>query len=231
MRNELVPTVSHVTVWRAVKNSPNIVRQNFVQCPPLNEQHKQYRLRFAEEHIGWKHEWSTVSGPSMFKLRLSIKIIWSDEKRFNLDGPDGFSGYWRDLRSDPRILSKRSFGGGGCMVWSGFSSIGKLPVVFIRGNMNSEGYQEVLANFLLPYLEQWAHLEFTYMQDNAPAHASRSTRDWLQAHQVPLMEWPPRSPDLNPIENAWGQLARKVYENGRQFECWAAERCNTVGLG
>ena len=56
------------------------------------------------------------------------------------------------------------------------------------------------------------------MQDNAPAHASRSTRDWLQAHQVPLMEWPPRSPDLNPIENAWGQLARKVYENGRQFE-------------
>ena len=104
------------------------------------------------------------------------------------------------------------------MVWSGFSSIGKLPVVFIQGSLNSEGYQEVLGNFLLPYFERWPHLEFIFMQDNAPVHVSRSTRDWLQSHQVPLMEWPPRSPDCNPLENAWGQLARKVYENGRQFE-------------
>ncbi|KAG3113484.1 hypothetical protein PI125_g7294 [Phytophthora idaei] len=46
------------------------------------------------------------------------------------------------------------------------------------------------------------------------------------------MEWPAKSPDLNPIENMWGVLARAVYANGRQFEtrrsfistikrCWA----------
>uniref|UniRef100_A0A915MAQ4 Transposase n=1 Tax=Meloidogyne javanica TaxID=6303 RepID=A0A915MAQ4_MELJA len=28
----------------------------------------------------------------------------------------------------------------------------------------------------------------------------------------------PKGTDCNPLENAWGQLARKVYENGRQFE-------------
>ena len=32
------------------------------------------------------------------------------------------------------------------------------------------------------------------------------------------MEWLACSPDLNPIENLWGILSRKVYENGKQFE-------------
>ena len=31
------------------------------------------------------------------------------------------------------------------------------------------------------------------------------------------MDWPSNSPDLNPIENLWGWMAREVYKNGRQF--------------
>ena len=31
------------------------------------------------------------------------------------------------------------------------------------------------------------------------------------------MSWPPYSPDLNPIENLWGYLSRKVYEDGKQY--------------
>uniref|UniRef100_A0A182S088 Uncharacterized protein n=1 Tax=Anopheles funestus TaxID=62324 RepID=A0A182S088_ANOFN len=42
-------------------------------------------------------------------------VIFSDEKKFNLDGPDGFIGYWRDLRKEPEYFSRDNFGGGSLM--------------------------------------------------------------------------------------------------------------------
>ena len=40
----------------------------------------------------------------------------------------------------------------------------------------------------------------------------------LKAKEIKIMEWPARSPDLNPIENLWGILAKEVYQDGRQFD-------------
>lgn len=33
-----------------------------------------------------------------------------------------------------------------------------------------------------------------------------------------LNKWPPKSADMNIIENVWSILARKVYHNGRQYD-------------
>ena len=46
-----------------------------------------------------------------------------------------------------------------------------------------------------------------FQQDNAPAHASRATKEYLEHHAVGVFPWPSTSPDMNPIENVYFCLA------------------------
>ena len=52
---------------------------------------------------------------------------------------------------------------------------------------------------------------------NCPIHTSASTRRWIFDHQLNVTDWPAKSPDLNPIENAWGYLVHHVYKDGKQY--------------
>lgn len=39
----------------------------------------------------------------------------------------------------------------------------------------------------------------------------------MESKRINILPWLSRSPDLNPVENLWGMLARRVYSNGRQY--------------
>ncbi|CAF1505793.1 unnamed protein product, partial [Adineta ricciae] len=77
------------------------------------------------------------------------KVVWSDEKKFNLDGPDGFPYYWHDLHKEEEIFSFRTQGDGSVMIWASFGWGGKSSICFINGRMNSKGYHDVLKNHLV----------------------------------------------------------------------------------
>jgi hypothetical protein len=49
-----------------------------------------------------------------------------------------------------------------------------------------------------------------YQQDNAPCHKSRVSMAWFAENGVEVMDWPPRSPDLNPIEHIWSLIDQRI---------------------
>ncbi|GBO45001.1 Transposable element Tc3 transposase [Araneus ventricosus] len=103
------------------------------------------------------------------------------------------------------------------MVWAAFGFNGQVGLAFLDGRQNSPKYIETLENHLMPFAENIGERNWEYQHDNALTHTSSATKNYLNSKNITVLEWPPMSPDLNPIENVWGIMSRKVYENGGQF--------------
>lgn len=171
--------------------------------PALTKLHKERRKKFAEKYQLWEEQWDDV--------------IFSDESKFNLDGPDGYQKYWHDKRKPREQYKKRQNGGGSVMVWGAFSRNGKSELIFLNGNQKAEDYIYTLSEHLLPFAHLHHGTDFIFQQDNASIHTANVTKTWFHESNIEVLEWPAKSPDLNPIENLWAILARDIYDHGRQF--------------
>lgn len=60
IRNSCASHVSHVTVWKVLKNSPHLQHVKMLSAPTLKVEHERNRSLFADKHQTWTHEWDKV---------------------------------------------------------------------------------------------------------------------------------------------------------------------------
>ncbi|KHJ81081.1 hypothetical protein OESDEN_19235, partial [Oesophagostomum dentatum] len=93
-------------------------------------------------------------------------------------------------------------------VWGGISWEGATALAIIDGkvHVDSRIFCQIMEDFYLPFASLAYNGKCRLAHDNDAKHKSRYTLSWMEDHGVTCIDWPPESPDLNPIEKVWHHL-------------------------
>ena len=168
---------------------------------------------------------------------MLCQVIFSDETYIDITGARShFVRRVRERIGPSHLITRRAYVTT-VLFCGSMSAKGTRPLVALCGTIDAAEYQNILNFHLRPTAQRWfGRHQWWYQQDNAPAHKAVSTWQWLQNHHIQVMEWPPYSPDLNPIENLWALLKQEVYKKGttdrttvvnRAVEVWHSRNFQT----
>ena len=143
------------------------------------------------------------------------KVYFADEKTWTCDGPVRRCKMWYDTRDPPPALFRRGACCKGVAVWGAFSDGRAADLESVSTHINSEEYCHVLEASLLSQRPTRSHVLY---HDQHTAHRSARTRGWMQQHGIEARLFPPKAADLNPIENVWAILMRRVYADSKTYD-------------
>ena len=68
----------------------------------------------------------------------------------------------------------------------------------------------------MPELKRIGNNEVLILMDNHPVHKSLNNLKFYKEKGIKVIDFPPYSPDLNPIENIWGKIKKKIMKKKYQ---------------
>lgn len=159
----------------------------------------QRRLSFAQGYANWTEEdWS--------------RVIFSDETHIEVYGR---SRVWVQRPPgkafDPQYIAQHMPHSERVSLWGCFCSKGIGQAEIFTGEFKAPKYVGILQhNLIQTALHFYPKEHWWLQQDNAPQHRSQLASIWFHNHGVDRIDFPPYSPDLNPIENIWGIVKSQV---------------------
>lgn len=186
--------VSRSTVVRALHSDNELVFRRPRRKPIISRQQRLARKKWADEvNIDWKN------------------VYFVDEKAWSLDGPDWRQGLWQGKHQPAPILLRRGRHQPRVVVFGAFSVDNAPPLVRIKPHYNSADYCQAV-EACLPRGAELIH-------DRHPVHLSKETRNFFSSPKMSVLAhaFPPPAADVNPIENLWGLLTRKVYAGRKVY--------------
>jgi transposase len=164
-----------------------------------DERDIQRRLSFAEGYASWTvADWD--------------RVIFSDETHIEVYGR---SRVWVQRPAghafDPACMVERVPHSERVSLWGCFCGRGVGQAEIFVGEFNAKRYVDILQhNLLQTALHFYPNEHWWFQQDNAPQHTAGISKRWFHSHGVDLLDFPPYSPDLNPIENLWSILKARI---------------------
>ena len=192
------------TVSRRIHDDLGYTRRRARKKVLLTYKQRMARLQFARRHMHWN-------------MRQWKNVIWSDECIITCcDSNNQYVYMHKDSDPfDPKFTSKSVKHPPKLMVWACFNyrGVGKLIVLPQNLTMNKERYLELLSDHLYDCFRMCkVKLDRgIYMQDGATCHTAKIIKEYFSFVKINYIEkWPGNSPDINPIENLWPLVKRKL---------------------
>jgi transposase len=157
------------------------------------------------EKIRWEKPVYTPtykSDTSEQRLLFARKYVNSDFSHWVFSGEKTFAAYQfsggkNDLYHPPNLH-----------VWWAISLDHDYQPFLFTKHLNAKMYCDTLEKRLPDDIPDG----YLFVQDQDPKHMSKTTENWFAENNIDCVEdWPPSSPDLNPLKTLWAIIERHVY--------------------